>query len=226
MPPWYRHFVYTKQCVKTTWTLRISVLLVVLLAGSLTSGLWITWIARSLVCAPGLAPSDAILIENLDPNYLLFERAAALQKAELAPRIFVPVAASSDPAVAGHISQGIAELMARQARIGTWTTIPIREMEPISLNAAAQLREHLTRRHIKSLVVVTPGFRSRRSALVYRTVLGDDSMQVYCDPVFGPTGVEQWAETWHGIQGVAQEFLKLQYYRLYVLPFLAGRGNG
>jgi hypothetical protein len=133
------------------------------------------------------------------------------------------VEASLDPAVAGLISQGITELMAKEARIGTWTTIPIREMEPISLNAAVQIRRHLAREHIKSLIVVTPGFRSRRSALVYRAVLGEDGVQVHCNPVFGRTSVERWTDTWHGIQRVSEEFLKLQYYRFYVLPFLSPR---
>jgi hypothetical protein len=221
MPRWRQYLFYTQQCVKTTWTLRIGVLIIAVLTGYWTNGLWTAWIGRSLVCARDLTPSDAILIENFDPNYVLFEQAAALQKAQFAPRILVPVEASLDPAVAGLISQGITELMAKQARIGTWTTIPIREMEPISLNAAVQIRKHLARERITSLIVVTSGFRSRRSALVYRAVLGNGEMQMRCDPVFGRTSVEHWTDTWHGIQKVGEEFLKLQYYRFYVLPFLS-----
>jgi hypothetical protein len=37
--------------------------------------------------------------------------------------------------------------------------------------------------------------------------------------------VVNWAQSWHGIQGVSEQFLKLQYYRFYVLPFVA-RGSG
>jgi hypothetical protein len=43
---------------------------------------------------------------------------------------------------------------------------------------------------------------------------------VYCAPVFGRTTPERWTATWHGIQDVSEEFLKLQYYRFYVIPFL------
>ena len=33
-------------------------------------------------------------------------------------------------------------------------------------------------------------------------------------------------ETWHGTQEVALEFVMLQYYRFYVLPFVSGsRGD-
>jgi hypothetical protein len=119
------------------------------------------------------------------------------------------------------VSKGVAELMARQARLKDWEIVLIREAEPISLNAAAQIRDHLAGDHIKSLIVVTSGFRSRRSSLVYRAVLGETGPQVHCAPVFGRTTPERWANTWHGIQQVVEEFVKLQYYRFYVLPFLS-----
>ena len=48
-------------------------------------------IGRSLVCDASLAPSDAILVENFDPDYLLFERARQLRRAGLAARVLVPV---------------------------------------------------------------------------------------------------------------------------------------
>jgi hypothetical protein len=61
-------------------------------------------------------------------------------------------------------------------------------------------------------------------------VLGDHGMRVGCDPVFGETHPENWTHTWHGIQSVGEQFLKLQYYRFYVLPFVfrsgGGRGHG
>jgi hypothetical protein len=56
--------------------------------------------------------------------------------------------------------------------------------------------------------------------LVYRAVLGK-ATQIHCVPVFGRTTPERWADTWHGIQQVTEEFVKLQYYRFYVLPFLS-----
>lgn len=218
MPAWRRHLFYTKECVKTTWKLRVGLLIAVVLTGALTREFWIGTIGWSLVCARDVAPSDVILVENFDPDYLVFERAAELEKARLAQRVLVPVPGSSDPAVP-NLMRGVAELMARQARIGAWEMVPIQETEPITLNVAFQIRDHLARQQIKSVIVVTSGFRSRRSALVYRAVLGDGGTHVRCDPVFRHAGPERWAKTWHGIQTVAEEFLKLQYYRFYVLPF-------
>jgi hypothetical protein len=224
-PPVRRHFFYKTESVKTTWKLRLAALALAILTGVLTRGFWAPQIARSLVCVEDLTPSDVLLVENFTPNYLLFERAAALESARIAPRTLVPVEASHDPKLAGLVSWGIAELMARQARLSDWEIVVIKETEPISLNAAGQIRDRLARDQITSLTVVTSGFRSRRSFLVYRAVLANAGTQVRCAPVFGRATPERWTETWHGIQQVTEEFLKLQYYRFYVLPFVSPDGR-
>jgi hypothetical protein len=226
MRQWQRHFFYTKKSIKTTWKFRVGTLIVAILIAIVTRGYWTARIGGSLVCTENPLPSDILLLENFDPHYLVFERAAELQKAGFASRALVPVEASSDPAVANSVSKGIADLMARQARMGTWETLPILATEPISLTAAFQIRDHLAREHVRSIIVVAPGFRSRRSSLVYRTVLREVATRVSCTPVFGRTTPERWMDTWHGIQEVTEEFFKLQYYRFYVIPFLSRSGAG
>src|SRR5215475_4103264 len=223
MRHWRRHFFYTGVCLRATWKLRIGLLTLAILVVAGTRDYWMAGIGRSLVCTQELAPSDLILIENFDPTYVLFERAAELKKAGLAPRALVPVQASRDPAVANPIFKGFAEVMARQARLDTWDVVPIQETEPIGLNAATQIRTWLDRERVRSIIVVTRGFRSQRSSLVYRRVLDDAGIQLRCDPVFGPARPDRWMATWHGVQEVGEEFIKLQYYRFYVLPFLARR---
>jgi hypothetical protein len=225
MRQWRQHFFHTTESIRTTWKFRVGTLIVAILIAILTRGYWTVWIGRSLVCAEKPLPSDILLLENFDPNYLVFERAAELEKAGFASRALVPVEASNDPAVANAVSKGIADLMARQARMGAWETFSILEAEPISLTAAFQIREHLAREHVRSVIIVTPGFRSRRSSLVYHTVLHDLGMHLSCAPVFGRTNPERWMDTWHGIQEVTEEFFKLQYYRFYVIPFLSRRGG-
>lgn len=218
------HFVYRKVSLKTTWKCRLLILMFVVLLAFLTRVFWIPWIGRSLVCREDVAPSDAILVENFDPDYRAFERAAALQKAGFSGRILIPTEASEhDPKVADTISRGITELMSRVARLENIEIIPIREIEPISLNAAYQIRDFLTREHLGSVIVVTPGFRSRRSSLIYRAVLTPAGVQTHCMPVVGEHAIENWAATWHGIEDVTEQLVKLEYYRFYVLP-LARRG--
>jgi hypothetical protein len=223
---WRRLLVYRSTRTRTTWKLRLAVLVALVLVLVATRAFWTARLGRSLVCAEELAPSDLILVENFDPDYLVFERAAALQAAGLAPRALVPVQASREPGVPNPVSTGIAEVMARQARLRAWEVLPILESEPITLNAAAQLRDHLLRARVTSVVVVTGGFRSRRSILAYRVVLDPAGIRVHCAPVFGPRTLTAWTETWHGIQDVAEQQVKLQYYRFYVLPVLARGGYG
>jgi hypothetical protein len=213
---WWRHFFYRKESWKTTWELRLSVLVCGILIVSLTRGFWTLKIAQSLVCKEQSPHSDALLLENFDPDYLVFERAAALQKAGNAARIFVPVSAA-DSEMPNTVDKGIAELMARAAWLQGIELIPIHAIEPISLNAAKQIRKFLTAQHLKSVVVVSPGFRSRRSSLVYGAVLTPAGITVGCVPVLGDKTPQNWTETWHGIEDVAEQFVKLQYYRFYVL---------
>src|SRR5215510_3920137 len=213
--PWQHHFFYRKESVKTTWKFRLVLLMLVMLLVSVTHGFWMLKIGQSLVCTEEMSPSDVILVENFDPAYLVFERAAALQEAGFAARVLVPTQASRDPERANLVSQGIAELMARLARLQNPTILPIRIFEPVSLNAAYQIRDFLTKEHLRSIIVVTDGFRSKRSVLVYHAVLDPAGIKVGCMPVFGQKTLKNWTETWHGIEGVTEQFLKLQYYRFY-----------
>jgi hypothetical protein len=184
----------------------------------LTSGWWTVGIARSLECEPSRAPSDAILVENFESSYLAYQRAAQLRREGLAARVFVqtltePGTEPSEVAIARL------QVMATRAGVGAIEIIPTREVEPIMLNAARDMQRFLERERIRSVIVVMPLFRSRRSELVYEATLARAGITVQCQPVQGSLAVNNWTETWHGIQEVVEQWLKLQYYRLYVLPF-------
>jgi len=201
------------------WVLIVAVLGVAAL--KLTSRLWTPWIGQALACPEHVRASDAILVENFDPDYLLFERAAALQRAGFAPRVLVPGQASPDPNLPNPVSLGFVEVMARVARLQNVTYIPVREREPFAFGVAYQLRTFLLKNGIRSVILVTSGFRSRRSFLVYHAAL-DPEVAVGCAPVFGPTATPAtWSRSWHGVQNVVEQFGKLQYYRFYVLPFMS-----
>jgi hypothetical protein len=217
---WTRHLFYRAEHTRTTWKLRLGLLALVVVTLWLTSGWWTAALARGLVCNASLAPSDAILVENFDPDYLLFERANRLRAAGLAARVLVPIQANPGTQEPNDVALGTAEVMARIAQTGTIEVVPVREVEPITLNAARDIRRFLEREHIRTVIVVTPLFRSRRSALVYDAILGRAGIVVRYEPVQGSRGVNDWPLSWHGIQEVVEQWLKLQYYRLYVLPFV------
>ena len=127
---WTRHLVYRAEHTRTTWKLRLSLVALVVVGLWLTSGWWTMAIARSLVCDASLAPRDAILIENFDPDYLLFERAKDLHRAGLAPRLLVPVRTDLGTQEPNDVAVGIAEVMPRISRIGKIEVVPTREVGP------------------------------------------------------------------------------------------------
>jgi len=185
----------------------------------LTKPWWTVAIARSLVCENQVVPSDAVLIENFDPGYQLFEQARLLREKGLASRVLVPVATEVDSPQPQPVALATTEMLARLARLGAFEVVPIREVEPISLHAGIDVRRFLEREGLKSVLVVTPLFRSRRSALVYGATLGP-GVTVRCAPTTeGTRSVTTWTRTWHGVQEVTEQWIKLQYYRLWVLPF-------
>ena len=221
---WTEHFVRRTERTTTTWKFRIGFVAVALIAVWLTRGWWTVAAAGSLVCQGNLAPSDAILVENFDPDYLAFEHASRLRHAGFASRVLVPIRTDPGTSQVNAVALGIAEVMARIARLDTIDVVPIREVEPISLNAARDVLRFMERERVGSVIVVSPLFRSRRSALVYDVTLGRAGITVRCDPVQGRGGLDDWGRSWHGIQNVSEQWLKLQYYRWYVVPFLISEG--
>jgi hypothetical protein len=214
---WTRHFFYRSEHIRTTWKLRMALAAALVAAVWFATPLWTAIVADSLVCDAGLDASDAIMIENFDHDYGVFEHAAALRRAGWAPRVIVPVRADSEGV--NRVALSITELLARLAHVGSFDVVPMQEIEPISLNAANDVLAFLRREDIRSVIVVSPLFRSRRSALVYDRTLGRAGIIVHCDPVQGLGDVNTWTDSWHGIQSVAEQWLKLQYYRVHVLPF-------
>jgi hypothetical protein len=170
------------------------------------------------MCDASIAPSDAILVETFDLDYRLFERAADLRHAGLAARVLIPLQAESTTREPKAITAAVMELMATRSGLGTVELVPVREVEPITLNTTRDVQRFLEREHIRSVIVVTSRLRSRRSALVYAATFGRAGIIVRYQPVSAAADANGWTRSWHGIQDVLQQWLKLQYYRLYVLP--------
>jgi hypothetical protein len=209
---------------KPTGKRRLAVLLLsVLLMSSVyrSREVWTLWLGQSLVCPETMARSELILVENFDPDYLVYARAAELQLAGFATRVLITLPVSTQ---AGQLdkrpyamSKGLAELLSGLVQIDRPTFLPIQTIEPISLNAAYQLRDYLLQANLRSVIVVTPVFRSQRSALVYQAVLAPAGIRVHCVPAAGWNTARNWTTSWHDIQEVAEQFLKLLLYRFYVL---------
>ena len=205
----------------------LSVTTAVCLGGYSTRQTWLRVGAESLVCVSSEVPSEAILIDHVEDNYLLFERAQQLQARGAAPMVLVPILSSESNGRPNAVSLGFVELMCRISQIPRCITFHAPSNEPISLNLARHSKRELEARGIKSVVIVTDGFRSRRSLAVYDSILGSSGIAVRCQPVFGSHGPANWFESYHGIQDVMLQFVKFWYYRLFVKsPTSALRVNG
>ena len=195
------------------------IVLIAVLGTYATRTMWLTAIGEALVCHPSPLAGQAILIDNFDYEYWLFKRSADLQHQRPGLEVFVPTIAhdGGDLAVAAN---EVTNAFARVAKLGQWEIIPVREREPISLNVAYQVRDFLLARHVTSVTLLSSAFRSRRSNLVYRMVLGARGIGVGCQPIPDTLTPQTWTSTWHGVQEVGLQFVKLQYYRFWVIPFL------
>jgi hypothetical protein len=197
----------------------VGLVALVLAVSWLSRGWWTAAIGGSLVCDADPAASDALLIENFDPAYLVFEHARNLRQAGRAGRVLVPVPSDPGTSEPKAVELAMTEMLANLSRLGSYEVVKIREVEPISLNAARDVQRYLEQGGFHSVTVVVPMFRSRRSALVYGATLGRAGIAVRCAPVEGVRNAETWSRSTHGVQEVAEQWIKLQYYRFYVLPF-------
>ncbi len=214
---WARKVFCRRQCTKTTWRFRLAVGALFAVAVCFTPHHRLAgWIGQTLVCQEQVRAADAVVLDNLDMSYGLFERARTLITSGMSHRVLVPIPAFADPA-RSSISNEFVQIMARTARIEI-EAVSVAETEPISLNVAYQMRDFLEASRIASVILVTPGFRSRRAELVYGSVFRAKGIAVSCVPVFGEMTADNWVDTWHGLQDLGLQFVKLQYYRFWVLP--------
>ena len=193
---------------------------VLCLGGYATRHTWLRLSAESLVCARGEGPSDAILVDNVEYNYLLFERAQELGARGLASTVLVPILGADSGAEPTEVSLGFVDVMCRTARISNCITFNVPSVEPFSLNLARRTAQELQARGIRSVLLVIDGFRSRRDFDLYAAVLGPLKITVHCQPVFGNRTPLNWFDSSHGIQEVGLQLIKLWYYRVIVMPRL------
>ena len=142
---WANYFFYRKECWKTTWLFRLALLLFLVGTAFFTRNYWTVKLGESLVCSGNPPPSDALLLENFDPDYLLFERARNLLMSGIASKVLVPIPQDKETKLPNPIAIGVMNVMAASAELPQPTIIPVPEIEPISLNAAREIRSFLTR---------------------------------------------------------------------------------
>jgi hypothetical protein len=175
-------------------------------------------IGGCLVCKSEPAPAELIVIDNLETDYLAFEKARELIDASLGDHVLIPVKVGRNGRDPNLVSRRFIEVMCEVAGLESAEIFTVTHFEPISLNVAEQVRKRFEKRPVNSIGVVSPMFRSKRTNLIYEEVFNPLGVKIHCIPTTNPSiNTDNWWKTFHGIQEVVLQFLKLQYYRILLL---------
>ncbi|MBI4446475.1 MAG: hypothetical protein HY645_11270 [Acidobacteria bacterium] len=218
-----KDFFFRKRVVtRTTWKFRLLLLALFGLVFVLPYEFWLVRLANSLVQQDPLVGSDAILMENWNlPQLSIFYETASLQKSGYATRALIPEFVETRRTLLAGIRlpkdfDSLIRLYCREAGLDPKSIerIPVEAIDPITLNTARQLSVSLKARRVRSIIMVSSFYRSKRSALAFKKFLEPEGIKVICHPVNEVFSVGTWWKTKDGWIMVPLEFVKLNYYRL------------
>ncbi len=128
---WKGQLIYRTTTRKTTWKFRLLVVALLLVLSAATHRWWVPALGWGLVSDSRIEKPDLILIDNLDPNYLLFEKAGDMKRRGLNTYVLVPVSASGqDPERPGLVARKIVEAMIEVAHLDWVELLHIQATEP------------------------------------------------------------------------------------------------
>lgn len=214
-PAAWKRWIFREKRV-TTWRFRLLVFATAMAFLAASYPTWLVAIGNSLLHKQDLEPADVILLENFGTDFSVFAAAQGLVDAGYSSRVVIPVRAKGETAMRGMVQKGFVDVMSRVAGIKQWEVLPVEHVEPVSLNVARQIAVFLESEGVRSVLVVSPGFRSARSYLVYDSVFTPRGIRVQCLAA-SDAASDNWWHSWHGVQDTGLEFTKFLYYRFWVL---------
>lgn len=183
---------------------------------------WLADGAASAQVGASRARADAVVVLAGSSTYAeRARRAAALFKEGRAPRVVL----TNDGLIGGWSEAEqrnplFAERAAdelRRAGVPRESVEILPQLVASTYEEAVLLREHADARGLRSLVVVTSGYHSRRALWTLRRVFGGSGVAVELESVApgqqSPPPSTWWL-SWLGWRMVPGEYLKLVYYRL------------
>lgn len=210
---------------KTTWRFRLLVCTLIAFVVVAPGKIWLTAMATSLVREDALGPADLILVEMaVLPAPDVIDYAASLYHRRYAPRIAVTRYKRSD-----RLNDAGVELPRSLDKLlqvywadagldsSVVESVPIDVIDPVTLNSARQVAEYCRAQHVARVIVVTPRYHSRRSTLSYARYMAPLGIEVRSSPPQGGLRPDNWWRTKDGILLVTQEYVRLLYYRAFVL---------
>lgn len=197
-------------------------LLIIFLSLFLAWILFAWFLAENLIVEKPLEKADAILILSGSSVYLeRTQKAAFVYQQGVSAKILL----SDDGERAGwsKIEQRNPRFVekARNDLIAAGVAAENIEILPGqvagTIDEAEALRRKIEQTHLKSVLIVTSAYHTRRALWTFEKVLGNDNFQIGI--VAPPTGEQTappfvWWLTAHGWRSVAGEYVKFIYYRL------------
>jgi hypothetical protein len=83
---------------------------------------------------------------------------------------------------------------------------------PITLTAARGALETISKEDVKSAILLSPGFHTRRSYLIYQHLCIPFQIKIFPSACFNSYQLDHWWSQEGGLRDFAEEFLKLAYY--------------
>jgi len=83
---------------------------------------------------------------------------------------------------------------------------------PITLTAARGALEAISKEDVKSAILLSPGFHTRRSFLVYQHLCLPFRIKIFPSACFNSYQLDHWWSQEGGLRDFAEEFFKLAYY--------------
>lgn len=223
-----RHFALRRvEVTKTTWRFRFLVCAVLALVVVAPGKIWLTAMATSLVHEDALASADLILVEMAvlpAPDAIAY--AASLYHRGYAPRIAVTRYIHSDRLADGGVQvpgslDKLLEIYWADAGLdgSIVESVPIQVIDPVTLNSARQVAEYCRAHRVARVIIVPSRYHSRRSTLSYERYMTPLGIAMLSRPPEGRLRPDNWWRTKDGMLVVTQEYVKLLYYRAFVLQW-------
>ena len=84
--------------------------------------------------------------------------------------------------------------------------------DPITLTAARGALETISKEDVKSAILLSPGFHTRRSYLIYQHLCIPFQIKIFPSACFNSYQLDHWWSQEGGLRDFTEEFLKLAYY--------------
>lgn len=168
---------------------------------------------------------DAVVIENwLTPQTTMIKIADSLYRSKIIRNIYIThfKPNSNKLFTGGEVPKFIHEVINLYVLEFTNDTslykkIPIEPEDPITLNLANQVAEHIKSKNYRKIIVLSESNHSQRTKLAFLKAFEKSGIEVISVPVEMGINKENWWRSDVGLSSTFSETIKLIYYWLFVL---------